>query len=84
MLLKWIQTMPHSKNIKPTEISDAISFRTPVAVTEILLTVKGNLFPVCPSCKITLEREFQHYCDRCGQCLNWKHYNKAQIIKKIE
>ena len=29
-----------------------------------------------------MEREFIHYCDRCGQCLSWKHYRKALIIRK--
>ncbi len=29
----------------------------------------------------TMEREFTHYCDRCGQCLSWKYYKKAVIIR---
>ena len=30
-----------------------------------------SYFPVCPNCNCTLEREFQSYCDRCGQRLSW-------------
>lgn len=29
-------------------------------------------FPVCPRCNTTIEREYQAYCDRCGQCLKWE------------
>ncbi len=31
-------------------------------------------FPVCPQCGITLNREYQRYCDRCGQQLSWTHF----------
>ena len=27
---------------------------------------------LCPKCGILLEREFVHYCDECGQKLNWR------------
>ena len=35
---------------------------------------------ICPSCHVTLEREFMAYCDRCGQCLDWKNYRSAKVI----
>ena len=35
---------------------------------------------VCPSCQVTLEREFMAYCDRCGQRLDWKDHGSAKII----
>ena len=28
-------------------------------------------YPVCPRCGSTMEREYQSYCDRCGQRLSW-------------
>lgn len=37
-------------------------------------------FPICPNCNITLEREYQSYCDRCGQMLSWKGYSQAEVI----
>ncbi len=37
-------------------------------------------YPICPNCNITLEREYQAYCDRCGTKLSWKSYNKAEIV----
>ena len=37
-------------------------------------------FPVCPRCQLTMEREYQSYCDRCGQALDWKGFSKALVI----
>ena len=45
--------------------------------------VNGS-FPVCPACRVTIEREYQSYCDRCGQRLGWKHYKTAEVIDNIE
>ncbi len=57
----------------------ALSFRHPMAVTEI--KVLGNTgYYVCPYCLLTMEREFMAFCDRCGQCLDWKLYKKARIV----
>ena len=36
--------------------------------------------PVCPRCKTTMEREYMAYCDRCGQCLDWRGLKKAQVV----
>lgn len=55
--------------------------RQPVRVTHILRLPCGTEFPICPACKITLEREYQQYCDRCGQCLSWVGFSKAQIVR---
>ena len=27
-----------------------------------------------------MEREYQSYCDRCGQALDWKGFSKALVI----
>ena len=35
---------------------------------------------VCPSCHVTLEREFVAFCDRCGQRLDWENYRSAKVI----
>lgn len=39
-----------------------------------------NVFPVCPKCETPLAREYQAYCDRCGQKLDWIGYRNAEII----
>lgn len=52
-------------------------------VTQILCIIRNNkemCFSICPGCNSTLEREYQAYCDRCGTKLNWKNYDKAEVI----
>lgn len=58
-------------------------FRTPMPVTKIVILGREQKtsFPVCPRCGITLEREFQSYCDRCGQCLSWRRLNCASVTR---
>ncbi|MCD8087929.1 MAG: helix-turn-helix domain-containing protein [Oscillospiraceae bacterium] len=59
------------------------SFRVPMLVTHVRCYKGSNglfEFPVCPRCAITLEREYQAYCDRCGQRLDWSCLHKASII----
>ncbi len=62
-----------------------IAFRSPMPVTQIRCfrysyPYGHTGFPVCPRCGITMEREYQAYCDRCGQCLNWKDFPKVAVI----
>ena len=37
-------------------------------------------FPVCPRCRGSLEREYQSFCDNCGQRLNWAAYDYAVLL----
>jgi len=53
-------------------ITEAMIFRVPYD--------RETAFFVCPRCHITLEREFVAYCDRCGQRLNWRGYEKARKV----
>ena len=54
--------------------------RMPMAVVESRFFCGLGCYPVCPYCKLTLDREYQHFCDRCGQELDWKDYSNAIII----
>lgn len=59
------------------------SYRTPMKIIEskkFPVYKDTSIYYVCPRCKITLEREFMNFCDRCGQCLDWKGYRKAKVI----
>ena len=64
----------------PVDIKKELSFRKPIPVTKIIVFKNDGAYPVCPKCDITVEREYMHYCDRCGQALDWKRYDKAKII----
>ncbi len=56
-----------------------LSFRQPMPIAEVKVLL-GSGFYVCPRCSLTIDREFMAFCDRCGQCLDWRHYKKARII----
>lgn len=57
------------------------SYRKAQRVDEVLMTDYGQAFPVCPRCKISMEREFMSYCDRCGQRLDWINFPKSAAIR---
>lgn len=63
------------------------SFREPMLVTRICCYKtfhSKTAYPICPRCSITLDREYQTYCDRCGQRLDWSRLRKATIIKPLK
>lgn len=39
----------------------------------------GAEFPRYPRCGTTMEREYQCFCDRCGQRLNWSGFNECEM-----
>ncbi len=43
-----------------------------MAVRQTRLFPNGDCYPVCPQCGLTLDREYQVFCDRCGQRLMWR------------
>ncbi len=56
-----------------------LRYRLPMLVTEsysYIGTERYDLcteqFYICPRCRIPLERDYQTYCDRCGQRLDWR------------
>ena len=60
-----------------------ISYRLAMRVTEYMIlpnNSQGTAYPVCPRCKVTLEREYQSFCDRCGQRLDWDQYDEEAIL----
>ncbi len=59
---------------------DPASYRIPMPVTELIIYRNHTSHYLCPRCSITLEREFTHYCSRCGQCLDWRQYKKATCL----
>lgn len=61
----------------------SLSYRAAMPVTKLMVFETGrrrDAYYVCPRCGLTMEREFMAYCDRCGQCLDWKGYKKAGIV----
>lgn len=65
------------------ETKEEEAYRRPMRVCRIQCYRRSygwDGYPVCPQCGITMEREYQPYCDRCGQCLDWTSYKNAAII----
>ena len=63
----------------PSDLEDALSYRLPMAVSEIRVFYKHDGYPVCPRCRRILDREYMYFCDRCGQNLMWKRFRNAKI-----
>jgi len=64
-------------------LEEDISYRKLLPVSELrCFHSERNFrsFPVCPRCQLTLEREYQAYCDRCGQALDWEAFPENAVI----
>ena len=64
---------------------EMIDYRTARTVTEMV--VYQNAFGetgyyICPRCDCALDREFMHFCDRCGQKLKWEKMVYAKVRNK--
>lgn len=61
-----------------------LSFRKAMPVTEVLLFSSGkDAWPRCPRCRLTMDREYVCFCDRCGQKLDWSNFQRAVEISVI-
>lgn len=54
------------------------TFRMPKPVTKVRVFSDRNMYAVCPRCDISMEYEYQLYCNRCGQHLEWSKYDEAE------
>ena len=66
-------------------IQQQLGYRVAMPVMELIVFHRpfGDTgYYTCPRCEITLEREFQSFCDRCGQKLDWNDYLNVRIIKR--
>ena len=62
--------------------TSAKAYRRAMSVNEAYLFRQLGCYPVCPRCKQTFDREYQRFCDRCGQKLDWSCYDRAVVILK--
>ena len=81
MPLKLNYTKHHDEKMTPRFILEAVSYRIPLMVTRVVkLPGYGQIYPQCPRCKKTMDREYMRFCDRCGQKLNWDYLDHAVVI----
>ncbi len=69
--------------MRPTRVLYEIllspTYRWPMQVKTVCSYRRGAEFPQCPRCEITMEREYQLFCDRCGQRLNWSGFDDVEV-----
>ncbi len=71
-----------AKPLTAADREEALSYRLPMAVSAVRclrLTSGPASFPVCPRCHTSMDREFQRFCDRCGQALDWSSFSRAEV-----
>lgn len=70
-----------SESMTPEFIQEAVSHRIPMQVTIVVkVPALGEIYPQCPRCKRTMDREYMHFCDRCGQKLSWDYLDDAVVL----
>lgn len=58
-----------------------LAFRRPMRVTEaVRFSQTGFPYPRCPKCRLTIDREYMSFCDRCGQRLDWSVFSSAPVV----
>lgn len=65
------------------EIRRELAYRSSMSVREVVLYHSGDAYPICPQCCVPMDREYQHFCDRCGQRLDWAAYRHALIVTRF-
>lgn len=50
------------------------SYRVPQLVTDVCVYLSGLTYANCPRCQVPIERDYQVFCDRCGQALDWSRW----------
>lgn len=81
MRLTQLLTKPPEQTHRIRFLLYAVSYRIAFPVTQMVqYTSRGSCYPVCPRCKISMDREYTSFCDRCGQKLNWDKIDDAEIL----
>ena len=40
----------------------------------------SSSFSRCPRCRLTMDREYMSFCDRCGQKLDWTDFETSATV----
>ena len=59
--------------------AEVVAYRIPLPVTKVI-AYTNDIYPICPRCEVSLEREYMSFCDRCGQKLNWDYFDHAKVV----
>lgn len=56
------------------------TYRWPMRVTEVHIYKDESTCAQCPRCKGSIEYEYQFFCGRCGQRLDWFRFENARKV----
>ncbi len=63
---------------------EELSYRKAMQVTHYrkcpFLRDSLTAYPVCPRCTGDIDREYQSFCEQCGQKLAWRNYSRATSV----
>mgnify|MGYP005612263303 CR=1 FL=1 len=59
----------------------AYSYRIPMQIRLYIQHWWRDVYPLCPRCDNSLERDLLGYCYHCGQKLGWDRLNEVCFIK---
>lgn len=63
------------------DVEKELEYRVSKRVTECKYFISlCTSFPICPTCRHLIDREYLSYCSTCGQKLDWRYYRKAKTI----
>jgi len=64
------------------KVEQILGHAAAIPVSETRVFHNDNAYPVCPKCGVTLEREYQNFCDRCGQALAWGTESEWIVVSR--
>jgi hypothetical protein len=67
------------RNKHKETVEEMIKYRQVMPVVEKVVWQNNCAYPICPRCDCSFERDYQSFCDRCGQRLGWRGYGKATL-----
>lgn len=59
---------------------EAISYRVPMPITQVVKSYDGFFDSLCPRCRGILPYEYIRYCPLCGQRLCWMFLDVAEEL----
>ena len=66
--------------MRQENILQKISYRKPMTVHSGIVYRDKSVYATCPRCEQTISREYQAYCNVCGQCLEWSNFDNINIF----
>ena len=73
---KISQLFPHAPLI---EIELLIEKRAEVQAVRIY-GYGNSAWAICPNCDNAVERDYQRYCEQCGQLLAWNKFSQGRVV----